>query len=53
VVKIIPEKWQIKMKNMDSGIWGIILDPIYELFNPRKMANENGKYGFRNLVDVY
>jgi hypothetical protein len=30
---------------------GIMLDPLYKVFNPRKMANENGKYGFRNLGD--
>ena len=53
MVIIIPEKWQMKFGIMDSGIWGIILDPIYVIFNPRKMANENGKYGFRNLGDVY
>jgi len=51
VVKIIPEKWQMKFGNMNSGIWGIILDLIYVIYNPRKMTNENGKYGFRNLGD--
>ena len=39
------------MKNMDSGIWGIIIVPIYERFYPRKTANEIWNYGFRNLGD--
>lgn len=34
---------------MDSGIWGIILDPIYERFNPQKTANEIWNFGFINI----
>jgi hypothetical protein len=40
VVKFILKKWQMKMGNIDSGIWGIIIDPICIIFNPPKMANE-------------
>jgi len=28
-----------------------MLGPLYNVFYPEKMANENGKYGFRNLGD--